>query len=119
MQLSKAKIDILFKSEAFAARREVAEAVYRLDQTCGACPEQYDVYRGDIAVARFRVRHGHFSADCGMTEVYSADVDGDGLFTAEERPAHLALALVALHAHETKMAAEIEAMFVSDESPSP
>ncbi len=36
--------------------------------TCGACPEQYDVYRGQVQVGYVRLRHGCLSVespDCG------------------------------------------------------
>ena len=36
---------------------------YRLILTCGACPEQYDVFDGDRQVGYLRLRHGHFRAD--------------------------------------------------------
>jgi len=29
--------------------------------TCPACPEQYDVYQGEILVAYVRFRHGHLA----------------------------------------------------------
>lgn len=33
-------------------------------QTCGACPEQYDVYRGAEQVGYVRLRFGGLSAEC-------------------------------------------------------
>lgn len=58
------------------------EHIYNLMQTCGACPEQYDllsVY--DMSTkAYFRLRYGHFRVDCpdvgGETvyEYYGKDV---------------------------------------------
>lgn len=62
---------------------------YRLQKTCLACPEQYDVYAQDgTQVAYIRLRHGHLRVDCpdvGYT-VYSTDrVHGDGIFDDEER----------------------------------
>ena len=37
--------------------------MFKLVQTCGACPEQYDVYEGDEEVGYMRLRHGHFHAE--------------------------------------------------------
>lgn len=34
---------------------------YTLKQTCGACPEQYDVYRGKELVGYIRLHNGYFS----------------------------------------------------------
>jgi len=31
--------------------------------TCGACPEQYDVFKGNVEVAYIRERHGHCRID--------------------------------------------------------
>lgn len=63
-------------------------------QTCSACPEQYDVYRGDVQVGYVRLRHGSLRADvprCGGQTVYSTiDVDGDGCFNSyDEMLRHL------------------------------
>lgn len=56
--------------------------------TCGACPEQYDVYFGDIQIGYLRLRHGNFTAsypshmgDC----VYYGYPKGDGIFEDDER----------------------------------
>lgn len=59
-----------------------------LQRTCFACPEQYDVYRGDTQVAYFRLRHGRFYAavpDVGGTVVYESYPEGDGVFCDSER----------------------------------
>jgi hypothetical protein len=73
---------------------------YRLQQTCGACPEQYDVY-DDLGqqVAYLRLRHGRFRAnvpDVGGDEVYSSYPKGDGLFYDEERVQELTNAIMAV-----------------------
>lgn len=62
---------------------------YRLEKTCYACPEQYDVYEpSGKMVAYIRLRHGHLRVDCpdvGNT-IYSTDrVHGDGMFDDDER----------------------------------
>jgi hypothetical protein len=65
----------------------------RLDETCGACPEQYDAFDPDgRMVGYLRLRHGWFTVempDVGGTEVYSAQPLGDGLFEPDEREGYL------------------------------
>ena len=67
-----------------------------LQQTCGACPEQYDAYFGDPLervegqdqVGYLRLRHGVFTVQCrtsGGDEVLYVYPHGDGIFEAEER----------------------------------
>jgi hypothetical protein len=73
---------------------------YRLKQTCVACPEQYDVY-DDLGqqVAYFRLRHGGFRVDvpdCGGDTIYTANPEGDGIFTREERVRYLTEAVLAV-----------------------
>ena len=60
-------------------------------QTCGACPEQYDVFLQDVQVGYLRLRHGYFRVDCpGLDEksetVYEHSFDDGykGLFDDEE-----------------------------------
>lgn len=57
--------------------------------TCGACPEQYDVYKGDDVVGYMRLRHGHFYADYRGRTVYTASPRGDGVFDSDERIMYL------------------------------
>ena len=38
----------------------MSKLTYRWDCTCGACPEQYDIYLGDKLIAYFRLRWGGF-----------------------------------------------------------
>lgn len=61
----------------------------KLVQTCGACPEQYDVYQGDLLVGYMRLRHGAFRTDCLGETVYMADPRGDGSFEGDERDYYL------------------------------
>lgn len=61
----------------------------RLEQTCGACPEQYDVFLGDENVGYLRLRHGYFVAECKGESVYESTTEGDGLFDCDERDYHL------------------------------
>jgi len=65
----------------------------RLEQTCYACPEQYDAYDPDgRKVAYLRLRHGYFTVDMPYvrgTTIYSAEPSGDGMFTPDERDDYL------------------------------
>lgn len=56
--------------------------------TCGACPEQYDVFFEDFQIGYLRLRHGSFRADYPDypgTTVYSGYPKGDGCFDDDER----------------------------------
>lgn len=72
---------------------------YELVLTCGACPEQYDVYKNNMQVGYLRLRHGHFTAEtpdvCG-TLVYNVEPKGDGSFEDDERMFHLTKAIDAI-----------------------
>ncbi len=47
--------------------------------TCGACPEQYDVFRGENEVGYVRLRWGHLSCDAPYgTTVFDAQIDEGG-----------------------------------------
>lgn len=68
----------------------------RLVCTCGACPEQYDVFDGERQVGYLRLRHGYFRADCpdcGGETVHESYPRGDGIFNDDERMAHLTAAV--------------------------
>lgn len=72
---------------------------YRLELTCFACPEQYDVYAGDELAAYFRLRHGRFIAcvpDVGGDIVYESTTNGDGMFFKGERAVELTKAILAV-----------------------
>lgn len=73
---------------------------YRLERTCFACPEQYDVYDSlGQQVAYFRLRHGVFRVDvpnCGGETIFSSNPDGDGLFSDEERVHQLTQAVLSV-----------------------
>ena len=62
---------------------------YKLELTCTACPEQYDVYDNEgNQVAYPRLRHGSFTATCpdvGGEQVFHAYPEGDGIFNDNER----------------------------------
>jgi len=65
----------------------------RLDQTCGACPEQYDAYAPDgRQVGYLQLRHGSFTVQmpgASGTVVYHANPAGDGVFDPGERDEYL------------------------------
>jgi hypothetical protein len=73
-----------------------------LVQTCGACPEQYDVFldtREGFQLGYLRLRHGGFRADYGGSgglTVYYANPNGDGIFEEDERDFYLREAISAL-----------------------
>lgn len=72
---------------------------YDLIQTCGACPEQYDVFFEGEQVAYLRLRHGRFYAECpdvGGKRVYEAYPEGDGIFLWDEREEYLTNAIKAV-----------------------
>jgi hypothetical protein len=83
--------------------RQILIHGYHLQQTCSACPEQYDVFdNNDKQVAYLRLRHGHFRADvpeCGVETVYSANPEGDGCFLESERVKYLTEAILAVQAY--------------------
>jgi hypothetical protein len=64
----------------------------RLVLTCGACPEQYDVFDDEgQRVGYFRLRHGHFRAHFGDVDgpiIYESSTRGDGMFEDDEREVH-------------------------------
>jgi hypothetical protein len=71
---------------------------YRLICTCGACPEQYDVFDNTTGkqVGYLRLRHGVFRADapdCGGETVYESFTGGDGVFDEDERAPELQAAV--------------------------
>lgn len=70
-----------------------------LKLTCGACPEQYEVFKGGKQVAYFRLRHGEFRVDypdCGGETIYEAEPNGDGTFYENERLLYMNKALKAV-----------------------
>jgi hypothetical protein len=75
---------------------------YTLVQTCGACPEQYDVMLEGSRVGYLRLRHGSFRADyrCGGVNatVFEARPRGDGAFEDDERNHYLNAAIEAIDA---------------------
>lgn len=73
-------------------------AGYDLELTCGACPEQYDVYLCKDQVGYLRLRHGYFRAEnSDSVVVYSTQCKGDGVFDDDEREYHLTQAITSIH----------------------
>ncbi len=76
---------------------------YVLYQTCGACPEQYDVVRDGKQVGYLRLRHGTFRAECpdcgNETVLITSEVEGDGIFDCDERDFWLHNAVEAIDKH--------------------
>lgn len=76
---------------------------FGFQQTCVACPEQYDVF--DVAgnlVAYFRLRHGNFRVECpdvGGDQVYCSSPKGDGVFEPDERERYLREAIAAVESY--------------------
>jgi hypothetical protein len=59
-----------------------------LVMTCGACPEQYDVFFEDFQIGYLRLRHGIFTAsylNYTGDRVYHGYPKGDGCFDDDER----------------------------------
>jgi len=81
----------------------------RLQQTCSACPEQYDALDDDGNVVGYlRLRHGHFTVQASGPGyegsghgvlVYEAEPEGDGAFMPTERQAYLDVAVARIESH--------------------
>ena len=68
--------------------------------TSCACPEQYDVYKGDEAVGYVRLRHGNFSvrtADQGVSLYFNRITDEGCFDSSESRAIHLGRAACAIN----------------------
>lgn len=73
---------------------------YKLECTCNACPEQYDVFKNKVPVGYLRLRHGYFTArvpNCSGNVVYEAEPKGDGIFEEDEREFYLERAIHNIH----------------------
>lgn len=70
--------------------------MFKLKQTCGACPEAYDVFHNDDYVGTIRLRHGCVAARFAGVCVYSEKTRGDGIFEEDEREHHLNAACKAI-----------------------
>jgi hypothetical protein len=75
---------------------------FDLIMTSCACPEQYEVFKDDVQVAYYRLRHGEFRIDvpdCGGTTIYETEPEGDGIFSSNERLNQMANAMRVLLKH--------------------
>lgn len=83
---------------------------YTLEQTCAACPEQYDCFdKNHNLVGYLRLRHGYFYAkypDVSGKLVYEANTKGDGIFEEGERDYYLNQAILFIDA-ETQSTEEL------------
>lgn len=81
-------------------RDEIYINGFKLELTCYACPEQYDVFSpSGKQAAYFRLRHGTFTATCPDVDgevVYRALPKGDGIFESTERMRFLREAIQAV-----------------------
>jgi hypothetical protein len=71
----------------------------KIEMTCSACPEQYDVFKDGRQVGYFRLRHGEFRVDypeCMEETIFEAQPNGDGIFHNDERLNYMAKAMRAL-----------------------
>lgn len=62
----------------------------------GACPEQYDIFKDNIQVAYYRLRHGEFTVSIPDAEGELIFIDypnGDGIFDSDERLLYMARAM--------------------------
>lgn len=76
-----------------------------LVQTCGACPEVYEVYKKDKLIGYMRLRHGRFSVNVPYTggeEIMSGYPKGDGIFEFNERMTWLHKGVAAIKKHLKK-----------------
>lgn len=70
-------------------------------QTCGACPEQYDIYDGETPVGYLRLRGGHLYVECpdagGQRVLERKYQDGlCGCLEFDDREKYLSLAAAAV-----------------------
>jgi hypothetical protein len=88
----------------FELYKEERMKKYRYELTCGACPEQYDVYDiDDKQVAYVRLRHGYLYCSVpysGGEVIYEAYPKGDGIFEEDEREKYLQEIDFAIHKHK-------------------
>lgn len=57
----------------------------KLVQTCGGCPESYDVYIANELIGDLYLRHGYFQATYRGRTVFTGNPIGDGIFEWDER----------------------------------
>ncbi|KRA41681.1 hypothetical protein [Devosia sp. Root635] len=81
-------------SEAVYAKLSVSGL--RMERTCSAAPEQYEIFRGDDAAGYIRVRWSRFTVDypsAGDEILFDGSTDGFAAFTDSERDSYLLMAI--------------------------
>ena len=76
--------------------QDIFIAGYQLTLTCAACPEQYNVHLDNKQVGYLRLRHGSFTVNYPNFDgvlLYMVGVEGDGMFTPQERRGFLTKAI--------------------------
>lgn len=63
--------------------------LFQLVQTCGACPEAYDVMFNGEEIGDMYLRHDSFTVTYQGRTVYAVQPRGDGIFEYEEREHYL------------------------------
>jgi hypothetical protein len=64
--------------------------------SCGACPEQYEVFKDGVQVAYYRLRHGEFTVNAPSVfseQILTVEPNGDGIFDDNERLKYLTMAM--------------------------
>lgn len=61
-----------------------------LVQTCGACPEAYNAFSDGTYIGYLHLRYGTFTVDYEIggndpKRIWTARVEGDGIFSLDER----------------------------------
>ena len=87
------------KSQLILISKLYAKYNLEIVNTCGACPEQYDIFKDGKQVAYYRLRHGEFRVDipeCGGETIYNDEPFGDGTFYSSERLVYLTKAMRAV-----------------------
>lgn len=89
-----------FQDETNVVQDQTIEGL-EFKATCYGCPEQYDVFLENEQVGYVRLRHGTLRVDypshSGETILETEGVEGDGIFTKEERPFWLRQAALAIY----------------------
>lgn len=88
--------------------QEIASNI-SMRMTCGACPEQYDMYYNGSYVGYFRLRHGSYSVwdSNQINDLYRASPYGDGCFDDDnEREFFLTMGQLAVLSHINEISLE-------------
>ena len=96
-----------FKNKKFSKIYKYPKKIkgYDLSRTCGACPEQYDVFYKKEQVGYLRLRHGEFTVsipNCSANIIFRAEPKGNGMFEDNERKEYLTKAIEAIDKERRK-----------------